>query len=146
MSEQAYDPRTAPPYPLQKTLGYEITRWEPGFARVEADVQECHQNVQGIPHGGVYAVLMDTAAAFCGTFTEPGQPSVRVMTLSLTLNFVGAMQGTRMIADARRVGGGKSVFFSEVTLTDETGALIATASATMRYRKKTNARIAGAGA
>lgn len=135
MTAPRYNPLTADPYPLQRTLGYSVTCWEKDHARVEAPILEIHENVQGFPHGGVYAVLMDTALAFAGTWREPGEPPARVMTLSLTVNFVSVPKGKRMIADARRTGGGASVFFAEATLTDDEGTLVATASATLRYRK-----------
>lgn len=136
MSEQKqYNPLTADPYPLQRTLGYVVTLWEKDHARVEMPIEERHENVQGFPHGGVYATMMDTALAFCGTWREPGEPPARVMTLSMTLNFLSLPNGKRLIADARKTGGGKSIFFAESTLTDELGTIVATATATMRYRK-----------
>lgn len=135
MSEQQYNPLTADPYPLQRTLGYVVTGWEKDYARIEMPIEERHENVQGFPHGGVYATLMDTALAFCGTWREPGEPAVRAMTLSMTVNFLSVPNGKKLIVDARRTGGGKSVFFSEATLKDELGTIVATATATMRYRK-----------
>ncbi len=122
-------------YPYQRLLGFEVTAWSEGFTRVELDVDPArHANRYGLTHGGVHATLMDTAAGFAGCYCPyPGRVR-KAMTLSLTINYLGQMRGTRMIAEGRVTGGGRKTFFAEVQLTDETGARLASAVATMRYR------------
>ncbi len=130
------DPATGEPlYPYQKLLGFNVTEWSEGFARVELEVDpERHGNRYGIPHGGVHATLMDTAAGFAGSWcAHPGRVR-RAMTLSLTVNYLGQMRGRKMIAEGRVTGGGRKTYFAAVELTDETGARLASAVATMRYR------------
>lgn len=129
-----YNPVTAPPYPLQRTLGYAITGWSDGSARVELELSEVHENRHGIPHGGIYALLIDTAAGFSGTYRGESEPSEKAMTLSMTANFVGLPRGRRLIAEGRKTGGGRASFFSSVEVRDELGTLVATGSAALRYR------------
>lgn len=136
MSQDDINPITEAPYPLQEALGYSITRWSEGHARVELELAAIHANRHGIPHGGVYAMLIDTAAGFSGSWCPPGEPRRFAMTLSLTVNFVGLPHGKRLIADGRKIGGGRNIFFSEIVLKDELGTLIATGSASLRYRLK----------
>lgn len=136
MAADPYDPLTAPPYPLQRALDYRITDWSKDHARVELTLGNVHENRHGIPHGGVYAVLIDTAAGFAGTWRAPPEPAAMAMTLSMTVNFIGLPRGATLIAEGRRVGGGRNIFFSEVELRDDLGTLVATGSASLRYRAK----------
>jgi len=134
---QALDPRLVEtPSPLSKTLGFEMTGWSDGFARVEAPLAAHLMNRQGLPHGGVHAALLDTTMGFCGCYT--GDPDVKqnALTLSMTVNFVAQATGTRLIAEARVAGGGRRTYFSEATVHDDTGTLIATATGVFRYRSK----------
>jgi len=124
-----------PPSGFQTHMGYDLTAWETDFARVELPLGPHVMNRQGLPHGGLHATLLDTAMGFAGCFT--GDPDRRQMalTLSLTVNFLGQAQGCRLIAEARRTGGGKSTYFAEATVRDDTGALVATATGVFRYRR-----------
>lgn len=130
------DPVTGEPlYPFQRLLGFRIEAWSEGYARVALDVDPArHANRYGLPHGGVHAALIDTAAGFAGCWCpHPGRVR-RAMTLSLTINYLGQLRGRRMIAEARQTGGGRKTFFAEVDLHDETGAPLAKGVATMRWR------------
>jgi uncharacterized protein (TIGR00369 family) len=91
-------------------------------------------NRQGIVHGGIHATLLDTAMGYSGCFT--GDPARRVLalTLSLTVNYLSTVKGMRLVAEARRTGGGRATFFASGTLTDDEGGEIAAASGVFRYR------------
>lgn len=121
-------------YPLQRHLGFALTAWSEGFARVELPLTEVLMNRQGLPHGGVHATMMDTAMGYAGCFT--GDPKVRQMalTLSLTVNYLGQATGDILVAEARVTGGGRKTYFAEGELRDGTGALVATATGVFRYR------------
>lgn len=130
-----YDPLTLErPYPFQDLLGFELTAWSEGFTRIELTLTRAHLNRHHIPHGGIHAALLDTAMGYAGSFCPyPGRVR-RAMTLSLTVNYLGQPKGTRLIAEGRQTGGGRKSYFVEGRLTDDTGALIATGSAAMRWR------------
>lgn len=128
-------PANEAPYALMRTLGYRSTYWGPDKALVEMDIDEdVHANRGGIPHGGVYATLLDTACAFAAAWREAPEPPARPITLSLTVNFVAIPKGRRLIAEGRVTGGGRKTFFSKGELRDELGNLVCTASATMAVR------------
>lgn len=124
-----------PPSGLQSHLGYRLTAWETDFARVELPLGPHLMNRQDLPHGGMHATLLDSAMGFAGCFTGDPERRQMALTLSLTVNFLGQAQGARLIAEARRTGGGRSTFFAEATVRDETGALIATGTGVFRYRR-----------
>ena len=123
------------PYPFQDLIGFRMTGWADGWARFELPLAPALMNRYGIPHGGVYAVLLDTVMGFSGSWT--GDPNRRqmAMTLSMTTNFLARPEGEFMIGEARRTGGGRSTFFSEGTIRDRPGTLVATGSGAFRYRK-----------
>lgn len=124
-----------PPSGLQTHLGYRLVAWEVDFARVDMPLAPHLMNRQGLPHGGMHATLLDTAMGFAGCYTGDPEQRQMALTLSLTVNFIGKAQGARLIAEARRTGGGKSTYFAEATVRDDTGALIATGTGVFRYRR-----------
>ncbi len=129
------DPRLLePPYPLQEHLGMALSAWAPGFARVELPLAPFLMNRQGLPHGGIHATLLDSAMGYAGCYT--GKPGRRQMalTLSLTVNYVAQPAGTRLVAEARVSGGGRTTYFAEARLTDDEARLLATATGVFRYR------------
>ncbi len=123
-----------PPSGLQIHLGFELTEWSRDHAVVELDFAPHLHNRQGLLHGGIHALLLDTAMGYAGCYTgEPGNQQ-NALTLSMTVNYLGQLQGKRIIATARRTGGGRRTYFAEASVTDETGAVAATASGVFRYR------------
>jgi uncharacterized protein (TIGR00369 family) len=122
-------------YALQAHLGFELTGWGEGQARVEMPVGPHLGNRQGVVHGGIHATLLDTAMGYSGCYT--GDPARRVLalTLSLTVNYLGRIEGARLVATGARTGGGRSTFFASGRLEDDTGALVATATGVFRYRE-----------
>ncbi|AHM04625.1 hypothetical protein roselon_02289 [Roseibacterium elongatum DSM 19469] len=123
-----------PAYALQAHLGFDLTGWRQDWARVEMPLGAHLMNRQGLPHGGVHATLLDTAMGYAGCYT--GDPAVRQMalTLSLTVNFLARPAGQHLIAEGQRTGGGRSTYFAEGHLRDETGVVLARTSGVFRYR------------
>lgn len=122
------------PYEFQKLVGFRIVAWSQGLARVELPVTEKLGNRYGIPHGGVYATILDTAMGFAGSWVPEGAEKRLAMTLSLNVNFLAQPKGDLLIAEGRRTGGGARVFFSEGRVVDDDGTLVATGTAAFRVR------------
>lgn len=136
---EAGRPPLADSYPLQDLMGYVITRWEQDLAVVEMPISDRIGNRYGLPHGGVYCMLLDTASGYCGTYVPKSQPKRLAMTVSLSVNFIGRPSGTKLIATGRKAGGGKNLFFTELELRCDEGNLIATGQGAMRYRNGSDA-------
>ncbi len=119
---------------LQRHLGYRLTEWREGFARVTLPMSDFIMNRQGLPHVGVHATLLDTAMGYAGCYT--GDPAQRQMalTLSLTVNYLDQASGDLLIAEGRMTGGGRRTYFAEGQIIDNSGATIATATGVFRYR------------
>ncbi len=125
------------PYALQKHLGFRLTHWDEDFARIELPIEHYLMNRAGIPHGGIYATLLDTVMGYAGCYTGDPAHKKLALTLSLTTNFLSRPKGQTLIAEGTRTGGGKSTFFAESTITDETGEVIARGSGAFKYRATT---------
>jgi uncharacterized protein (TIGR00369 family) len=124
-------------YPYQSVLGFRITHWAEDYARFEMPIARHLGNRFGIPHGGVYATLLDTAMGFAGCFTGSPEERQLAMTLTLNVHFLAQPKGELLISEGRRTGGGRSTFFAEGIIHDETGQKVATGSGAFRYRSRT---------
>ena len=118
-------------------LGLHMTHWAENEAHIEATLVPKLFNRHGMPHGGLHASMLDTAMGYAGCYTGQKNKGQMCVTLSLTLNYVAATKGERLIAIGRRIGGGRTTFFADGQLTDDTGRLIATATGVFRYISKT---------
>lgn len=134
--QDAVDPNLIEePYAMQRLIGFAMEDWSDGYARFRLPLRPELMNRYGIPHGGLYAVLLDTVLGFAGSWTGDADRRQMVMTLTLTTNFLARPAGQVLIGEGRRTGGGKSTYFAEGTVTDETGIVVATGSGAFRYRK-----------
>lgn len=124
-------------YPFQDLLGFRKTEFRQDFARFELDLEPRHTNRAGLPHGGVYAALLDAALGSSGCYIGKDDDFRPGVTLNLNISYLAAARGTRIIAEGRRIGGGRSIFFSEGQIIDETGTVLATASGTFKYTDNT---------
>lgn len=118
---------------FQALVGYRLVEWREGFCRMAVDLDARHRNRAGAVHGGLYAVVADSAGGYCGCFSDNPGRARRCVTLSLTTQFLAQPGDGLLLAEARRAGGGRSIFFAEVTLTDGAGAAVASASGVYRY-------------
>ena len=135
MTQTKFDPSLSEgPYPLMAHLGFSMVDWQEDFSRFELPLEPFLMNRYGIPHGGVYAMLLDTVMGYSGCYTGSADSKRMAMTLSLNINYLSRPKGTMWIGDGRRTGGGRKTFFTEGTVTDETGEKIATATGVFRYR------------
>ena len=124
------------PYPLMSHMGFKMVDWQKDFARFELPLEPFLMNRYGIPHGGVYAMLLDTVMGYCGCYTGSAEDPQMAMTLSMNVNFLSRPSGKLLIADAHKTGGGRKTFFTEGVILDEIGEKVATATGVFRYRSK----------
>lgn len=89
-------------------------------ATVSMEIQEHHRNAVGIVMGGAIFTLADFAFAVASNHENPGTVS-----LSANITFLKASKGNKLIAKAECVRNGRTTCYYRVTVTDDTGALIA---------------------
>lgn len=118
----------------QRLLGYVIDLSTPdGSALVRMTVGPDSLNRQDILHGGLAALLLDTAMGAAASRSVDASAAQRFSTLSLTVNFLSPGRPGVIEATGRVTGGGRRTRFAEAVLRQtETGAVIATATGVFR--------------
>jgi uncharacterized protein (TIGR00369 family) len=91
-------------------------------------------NSLGTAHGGVIVSLLDVALCTAARTLHPD--SIGVITIDLSVSFIGGASGARLLADARVLKDGRSISFVEGEAKNEDGSLVAKAIATVRVRLK----------
>ncbi len=119
--------------PYARKLGIRLVDCSPGYARVEMTPTEEMGNLFRMVHGGAIFSLIDEAFQIaCNTH------GTLAVALGLSISYVKApAMGKSLQAEAREVSRNPRIATYETTVKDESGNLIATASATA-YRKKEN--------
>ena len=110
--------------PYAKRMGIFVEEIGPGCARAVMDVTPDDANPLGVPHGGCYFSLADTASG--SAMASHGYYAV---TISATYNFMrSAKLGDRLIAEARETKSGRNVSFFDVEVRDQNGTLLGSGS------------------
>jgi uncharacterized protein (TIGR00369 family) len=105
-----------------------------GSARLSLPIEREFTNSLGTAHGGVIMSLLDVAVCTAARTLHPD--SVGVITIDMSVSFVGGASGKRLLAEARVLKDGRSMSFTEAEAKNEDGSLVAKAIATVRVRFK----------
>ncbi|MEX2126313.1 MAG: PaaI family thioesterase [Woeseia sp.] len=116
-------------------LGFRLTAWKEGFARIEMPVRTEHRNTVGYLHGGVIASLLDIAGAVAGSYGISNE--FVSVTINLTCNFMSPHTAQNAVAEGELVRITKSMFFCQSKLFDpEHKRLCATATGTYKRQAR----------
>lgn len=118
------------PSPASAYLGLEFISCDKQQGIVKAAYNASDQmcNLWGGIHGGMVSAIMDDILSLAfGLTIDWGQITP---TLELKTSFISAARPGRLYAEAVIIKRGKSINFAEATLRSDSGALLATASAT----------------
>jgi uncharacterized protein (TIGR00369 family) len=111
--------------PFHTWAGMEVIEASPGSITVAMRVEARHVNLQGFVHGGMLAILADTA---CGlsirSAMEPGRLHV---TADLDIHFLAPARPGTILGRGTAVKVGRSLAFAEASIEDEEGRLLARA-------------------
>ncbi len=110
--------------PFNKLCGFTVTRWDDDGVRMEAVETDELSNGAGSMHGGVVATLIDTAANAAAIVVDDFQPATQVVTVSMTVNYVGPPRG-RIVADAVCTKRGRRLNAVAVDVRDGDDTLVA---------------------
>ena len=112
--------------PYVQRQGIFVEEIGPGYARVTKTVVPEDANPLGVPHGGVYFTMADTA---CGS--AMASYGYKAVTMNAGYNFFRrANVGDRLTAEAREVKHGQTVCVFEVRITEQSGTLLGTGTFT----------------
>ena len=116
-------------------LGFKLTEWKEGFARMEMPVRPEHRNTVGYLHGGVIASLLDIAGAVSGSFGI-SEKFVSI-TINLNCNYMSPHRAAPVIAEGELIRVTQSLFFTQAKLYDpEHNRLCATATGTYKRQQR----------
>ena len=111
--------------PFHIWAGMEVVEASAGEVTVAMRVEERHVNLQGFVHGGMLAILADTA---CGlsirSAMEPGRLHI---TADLDIHFLAPAKPGRILGRGKAVKVGRSLAFAEASIEDDDGRLLARA-------------------
>ena len=118
--------------PFHTWAGMEVVEASPGKVTVAMRVEDRHVNLQGSVHGGMLAILADTA---CGlsirSAMEPGRLHV---TADLDIHFLAPAKPGRLLGRGKAVKVGRSLAFAEASIEDDEGRLLARAQSRFSVR------------
>jgi uncharacterized protein (TIGR00369 family) len=117
--------------PFVGHLGIEVDSIDDGKATLSVKLQPQFTNSFGTAHGGLIMSLMDVALCTAARSQHPD--SIGVITVDLSLQFIGVGKGT-LVAEARVLKPGRNTVFTEGEIRNVDGSLVAKAIGTVRVR------------
>ncbi|MGH8988230.1 MAG: hotdog fold thioesterase [Acidimicrobiales bacterium] len=117
-------------------LGIETVQLEPARVVLRLAVDERVHQPFGVLHGGVSALLAETAASFGAALAAP--PGHSVVGIELNASHLRPMREGVLTAVATPVRVGRSVQVWEITLTEDPGREICRARCTLAVRSTTD--------
>lgn len=124
-------------YPFAAHIDMRMIDWTEGYAKFALPLATFTQNRHGNPHGGLHASLLDTVMGYAGCWTGDPARQQLCLTLSLNVQYLSRPRGSEFLGEGWKTGGGRSTFFAEGVIHDDTGELIAKGTGTFRYRRMT---------
>ena len=114
--------------PFSRLIGIEDGVSEGGVGSVSLVIRPHHLQAAGRVHGGLIAVLVDTA--FFRAVRSRLAPGQRTTTIELKINFLEPADSGRLTATASLIGDGGRLMVADVQVTSDDGRLIAQALGT----------------
>jgi uncharacterized protein (TIGR00369 family) len=106
-------------------FGLVLQEAAPGRAVFRMAVLELHKQSQNVVHGGVMAMLADTAGGFAAYLSAP--PKTQVVTIEMKINFMEAVADGEVTATARVLRQGRTVSVVDCEVTDQKGRMVSKA-------------------
>jgi uncharacterized protein (TIGR00369 family) len=118
-------------------IGYKLRNRAASYAELELTVEPKHLNRLNVPHGGVLATLIDTAAGIAVALSKGPDQIVPAVTISMSMQFLGqAKVGDILVATGRHIAGGHTIAHGTAEIATQDGKLVARGDATFRILSK----------
>ena len=122
-----------PSSPLVQHLGIELVDLEPDRARLRLPYRPELATMGDVVHGGAIAALLDTASMAAAWSDDAVPEALAGATVSMSVDYVAAARATDLLATGVVVRRGRSLCFTEVTVTDAGEEVIAKGIAVHRF-------------
>jgi uncharacterized protein (TIGR00369 family) len=113
-------------------FGFQLIKAERGRAVFRMPVLDLHKQIHRVVHGGVVAMLADTAGGFASFLAAP--KGSRVATIEMKINFLEPVEHGAITADARVLRQGRTTSVVDCNVTDQDGRLVGKALMTFSVR------------
>ncbi len=123
------------PHTVFAPLGIRVETYDPDEMRVALDIDERHYQHLGMLHGGVSALLAESAASLAAAMSV----DLRTHTIAgvdLNATHLRAKRTGSLVATARPLFRGRTTHVYTVEITDETGALVCASRCTIAVRAR----------
>jgi len=104
---------------------FRLLKAERGRVVFSMPVLEKHKQIHRVVHGGVLAMLADTAGGFAAFLAAPR--GSRVVTIEMEINFLEAVERGEIKADARVLRQGRTTSVVDCEVTDQHHRLVSKA-------------------
>ena len=121
-----------PASPLVQHLGIRVKALSADRAELVLPFDERLATMADIVHGGAIASLIDTAGMAATWSSDERPDSLRGSTVTLNVDFLDAARGRDLLATAVVVKRGRSLCFSDVTVAEPEGRVVARGSVVQR--------------
>ncbi len=118
-------PTTMLATPYLSSLDLVFERYEPDHVSIRLPFRADLTNDGASYHGGVIAAVMDTAGAAAAWSNHDFNKGARASTVAMSVQYVGAAKRSDLVCHARTVRRGKELIFTEMTMADDAGAVVA---------------------
>ncbi|MGC8660813.1 MAG: PaaI family thioesterase [Desulfomonilaceae bacterium] len=116
--------------PYFQLLNMRLVHFDMGSSKIEIILDPGkHFQPFGNVHGGVYSSIID-AGAFWAVYGQVDE-NVGMTSVDLKLNYLSATNGSRLIANGKKIKLGKTLGYGQVEVTDETGKILAHGTSTL---------------
>ena len=126
---------SANPLTAFAALGIRVAKYDPDEMQVALDIDERHRQHLGMLHGGVSALLAESAASLAAAMSVDLRTHT-VAGVDLNATHLRAKQTGSVLATARPLFRGRTTHVYAVEITDEGGHLVCVARCTIAVRPR----------
>jgi 1,4-dihydroxy-2-naphthoyl-CoA hydrolase len=123
------------PHTAFGALGIRVISYDPDAMQIALDIDERHLQHLGMLHGGVSALLAESAASLAAAMSVDLRTHI-VAGVDLNATHLRPKQTGTLVATARPLYRGRSTHVYEVAIRDEEDALICASRCTIAIRKR----------
>ena len=110
-----------------------------GNSILQLQLKDHHFNLYGIPHGGVYATLLDIAMGTAASFPDNSGREVDSVTLNLSVDYIAPPSSRILVAKGKVTKKGKSIAYCTAEIFDQDNKLIASGRSIFKlYNRERN--------
>lgn len=123
------------PHTVFAPLDIRVQRYDPDCFEVAVDIDDRHRQPFGLLHGGVSALLAESAASFAAAMSVDLTRTI-VAGVDLNATHLKAKRTGTVVATARPLYRGRTTHVYAVDVTDESGDLVCATRCTIAIRPR----------